>query len=295
MIFQNKSFEIDKYLDEIKPNIDEKQKENIKVKFTGVTKLGDLENWVKDNQSDKEFEDEVRFALEVLSRENEKNRKSHEELKKISEVVSKTAIMKSRINIIVSIIFFLAGGFFFFKFLNFNPKTIAEIEIGNVINIFTLASFWVFVVHFLYLIIGFVLILFGVNTLKRNTFLKDYSGISKIQNEVRTGLGETRPLIQVIQETLTNANKTFTLSLTISKALFWTGLVFLSIALFQILVLGRTSYSAVEVGVSGGIGILSWIVSTLLSQRKAMQDNLDNITQLEFTLVGIKGVDIHLL
>lgn len=295
MLFQNKTFEVDKSIDELEVHVEENQKGKIKAQLNEITTYGDLENWLKENKSDESKKEAVDYAMEVLKLEYENIRKRNEELNKITGMVRETAKVKSRINIILSIVFILGGGFFIFKFLNFDPSVISKIELDKVIDIFKIAPFWEFVVHLIYLIISFVLILFGVNNLKKNTFFQDFSGISKLQHEVRSGLGETLPLIQVIQETLINANKTFTQSLINSKALFWTGLVFISIALFQILVLGNVAYSEVEViqpgaiaatGVTGGLGILSWIVSTFIAQKKSLQDNLDNITQLEFALVG---------
>ena len=158
------------------------------------------------------------------------------------------------------------------------------------------------IINLFYLIIAFVLLLFGLNILRKNTLLRDFSGLSHIQHEILSGLGESRPLIQVIQETLTNAKATFTQSLFISKAMFWTGLVFIIVALFQVLVLGRVAYTNVQVDpgaqvntgnsslvtelATGGFGIFTWIVSIFLSQQKKMLENLENITQLEFALVG---------
>lgn len=230
-----------------------------------------------------------------------------ETIRSMIQIVKNSSIVKSWIHIILSLLLFSAGGYFIYQFLEFGADSIADSALlladSGVTNVFLSDAFWQLAVYLLYLIVGFGFILYGFSILQQKVLIKNFSGISQIQHEFLSGMGETRPLVQVIQETLTNANKTFSLSLVISKTLFWTGFVFISIALFQILVLGRTSYAQVGVGqvepvvntatsiantaTSGIMGILSWIVSALLSQRKKIQDSLDNITQLEFVLVGL--------
>jgi hypothetical protein len=37
----------------------------------------------------------------------------------------------------------------------------------------------------------------------------------------------------------------------------------------------------------GGVGILTWLVSTFITNRKEVQESLYNITQLEFILAGL--------
>lgn len=264
----------------------------IKNKLGSDSTWGEFIDYIEENKED---DNTWAYGVETFNKELSEAVDRKGDLDAITQLVRKTAIAKSVISIVLSILFLFAGGYFIYKFLLFSPDVIAEIDLTNSLDVINSAPFWQFVVYVLYLIIGFVLILFGLNALKINTLLRDFSGISHIQHEILSGIGESRPLIQVIQETLTNAKKTFTQSLITSKAMFWTGLVFIVIALFQVLVLGNTSYSNVQVdtgaaalatGTTGGIGIFAWIVSTFLTQRKKMQENLNNITQLEFALVG---------
>jgi polyhydroxyalkanoate synthesis regulator phasin len=196
--------------------------------------------------------------------------------------------IKAIINTVFSVLLFITGGYFIVQFILFGAQSIVDSAIhiagSGTDNVFQTSQFWQIIVYFVYLLVGFAFIQYAITRLQQRMIVKNFSGLSQIQFEIISGLGETRPLVQVIQSTLGNAAKTFAQSLIIGRAMFWTGLAFVVIALYQILVNGYVQYNNLVVG---GMGILTWLVSTFLTQRKEIQENLNNVTQLEFILVGL--------
>ncbi|MBU1935316.1 hypothetical protein KKF04_04630 [Patescibacteria group bacterium] len=265
-----------------------------------IKTVGELINLTKTEEQLKELAGKYKINEQEIR--EYKNKSIEEKLAKqkfqtqqdILDLVRNTSTIKLIINLFFSIFMFATGGYFIYKFITIKPSQITDTGLKLVepssAPFFQSAPFWQLIIYLLYLIVGFLFILYAVSTLRYSILLKSFSGISQIQHELLSGLGETRPLVQVVQDTLDNARKTFLQKLVISRAMFWTGLVFVSIALFQILFLGRTDYAKVTITESlttGGVGIISWIVATFLPQWTKMQDNLDNITQLEFVLVGM--------
>ena len=108
-------------------------------------------------------------------------------------------------------------------------------------------------------------------------------GISQFQHELAAGSGETRPLVQVVEETISNSRQTFLVQLRIGEAAFWVGLAALAIAL------GRVAFGLADwvTGLTGAGGLVAWLFAYANAQRKGIQKNLADITQLELGLVAI--------
>lgn len=132
---------------------------------------------------------------------------------------------------------------------------------------------------------GLVLVGISVSIGRYPATQRGLEGISQIQQELASGFGETRPLVQVVQETINNARQTFIVQLRLSQSLFWVGILFIGVAFYRILIFGETDWLTITL--TGGTGILSWIFSFFISQRKEIQANLANVTQLELGLVGL--------
>jgi len=134
-------------------------------------------------------------------------------------------------------------------------------------------------------LLGFALIGIAVGVSRYPVVQRSMSGLSQIQQELASGFGETRPLVQVVQETVTNARQTFIVQLRLSQAMFWAGMLFIGVAFFRVLVLGETDL--LKISLTGGAGLFSWIFSYFIAQRGNIQANLADVTQLELGLVGL--------
>jgi hypothetical protein len=134
-------------------------------------------------------------------------------------------------------------------------------------------------------LLGFVLIGVAIGVSKYPIIQKSLSGISQVQQELASGFGETRPLVQVVQETINNARQTFIVQLRLSQAMFWAGMLFIAVAFFRVLILGETDW--LTISLTGGAGLVSWIFSYFIAQRGNIQANLADVTQLELGLVGL--------
>jgi hypothetical protein len=134
-------------------------------------------------------------------------------------------------------------------------------------------------------LLGFILVAAAIGVSRYPIIRRSLAGISQIQQELASGFGETRPLVQVVQETINNARQTFVVQLRLSQAMFWAGLLFIAVAFYRVLIMGETNW--VTTSVTGGAGLFSWIFSYFIAQRGNIQANLADVTQLELGLVGL--------
>ncbi len=132
-------------------------------------------------------------------------------------------------------------------------------------------------------VLGFGLIGVAVGVNRYPVVQRGLLGISQFQHELAAGSGETRPLVQVVEETINHSRKTFLVQLRIGEAAFWVGLVALAIFLIRV-AFGAADWTTNVTGVGG---IVAWLFSFFNAQRRGIQKNLADITQLELGLVTI--------
>ena len=139
-------------------------------------------------------------------------------------------------------------------------------------------------------IFGFILVGTAIYVSRYPAIQKALTGVSQILLELTTGSGESKPLVQVVQETISNARQTFIVELRLSQATFWAGILLLSVSLITLM--SDDKNWVVDPTITGGAGLFSWIFSYFINQRKNIQSNLADVTQLEIGLVGLaKQVD----
>lgn len=131
--------------------------------------------------------------------------------------------------------------------------------------------------------LGFLLLAVAIRVSRYLVIQKSLFGISQIHHELAAGIGETRPLVQVVQETIDNSRQTFLVQLRLNQAAFGIGLLALVVALGRVM-FGQADW--VTVG-TGATGILAWLFSFINSRSASIQRNLADVTQLELGLVGI--------
>ena len=134
-------------------------------------------------------------------------------------------------------------------------------------------------------LLGLALLYIAISLIRYRAVHRAVAGISQLQQEMAAGMGITRPLVQVVQETVTMARRTFSVVLRLNQATFWVGLAFMAIALFRILAMGDREL--LSTSVAGAGGLLTWLFSRFLARDKDIQANLGNVTQLELGLVGL--------
>jgi hypothetical protein len=133
-------------------------------------------------------------------------------------------------------------------------------------------------------LLGFVLIGLALRVIRHRVLQNSLMGVSQVQHELAAGTGETRPLVQVVQETINNARQTFTTILRLSQASFWVGLFFLAVTLYR--AVWRDQIDLLTLG-TGAMGVAGWLVSFAVSQKEDIQANLADVTQLELGLVAL--------
>jgi hypothetical protein len=173
-----------------------------------------------------------------------------------------------------------AGGVSVFVILMFNITTTEFTIASEVTFLQILFSTPVFLT-----LLGTILIGTAAAVFRYPTLYKGLIDIGQIQQEMAAGFGESRPLIQVVEETVKNARETFIVQLRLSQAMSWFGLLLLGGVFYRVLFMGETNW--LSMSVAGGVGLLSWIFVYLIAQFGNIQRNLADVTQLEMGLVGL--------
>jgi hypothetical protein len=228
---------------------------------------GDLEDWEHDPYR-------KRAAQNRLDEQHQTRKVGHY----IVEQATRAAEHRHLFQLIVSALLFVGGAWALSRAIilvtTSEPSSISQIDW------ITLLSPAVFLT-----LLGFILVAAAIGVSRYPIIRRSLAGISQIQQELASGFGETRPLVQVVQETINNARQTFVVQLRLSQAMFWAGLLFIAVAFYRVLIMGETNW--VTTSVTGGAGLFSWIFSYFIAQRGNIQANLADVTQLELGLVGL--------
>jgi hypothetical protein len=249
---------------------------------------GDQDEWKNWDKKDPEKKDpyEKRTLRARVEERRHSRRQARNMCRHYVEQVTKAANRQCAFQLITSALFFIGGAW---ALMN----SIRNIATGNLLpdspnlgNIF-------FSPPVLSGILGLILVSIAVYVSRYPAIQNALTGISRILLELTTGSGESKPLVQVVQETINNARQTFVVQLRLSQATFWAGILFVSVAFYTILKPGTNGEIAWETtATSGGAGVVSWIFSYFIAQRKNIQSSLTDVTQLEIGLVGLaKQVD----
>ena len=246
---------------------------------------GDKKAWESFNWGDKDPYERRTLRARIEERRHSR-RQARDMCRHFVEQVTRAANRQCVFQLIASVLFFSGGAWAL-------VNSIRNIATGNGLPDSPDLGSVLLSPPILSGILGFILVGLAVYVSRYPAIQRALTGISRILLELTTGSGESKPLAQVVQETISNARQTFVVQLRLSQVTFWAGILFVSVAFYTILKPGPNGEIAWETtATSGGAGVVSWIFSYFIAQRKNIQSSLADVTQLEIGLVGLaKQVD----
>lgn len=260
---------------------------------------GDQDEWNnwKEKGEDKKVTPYYKRTVRARIEDRRKTKKQTREISKsFGDQATDTAKIQTYIQLIASAVLF-AGGFLalgiaIFFIVQPLDKTLSSIpnfidQENNALSLQQLIRLAIFYPPVFSALLGFILLGIAIRVSRYPTLQKVLSGISRVQLELTTGSGESKPLIQVVQETISNARQTFIVQLRLSQAMFWTGILLLAVSLITIFQSGVSGIDWETTGTMGISGFISLIFSWLIAANKRIQANLADVTQLELGMVGL--------
>ncbi|MEW6650765.1 MAG: hypothetical protein AB1453_11325, partial [Chloroflexota bacterium] len=156
-----------------------------KLSQNNIKTVGELINLTKTEEQLTELAG--KYKIDEQEIREYKNKSIEEELAKqkfqtqqdILDLVRNTSTIKLIINLFFSIFMFATGGYFIYKFIAIKPSQITDTGLKLVepssIPFFQSAPFWQLIIYLLYLVVGFLFILYAVSTLRYSILLKSFS------------------------------------------------------------------------------------------------------------------------
>jgi hypothetical protein len=124
----------------------------------------------------------------------------------------------------------------------------------------------------------------GIRLLQRRVVQDALSELGPLQ-AVLAGIPPRKPFLQVTDQSLSQAQRSFSTRLMLSVVLFWVGIALVLITVIYGLLSGMQSQPAwLTTGVLGGGSILSFIFGAVLNQQGAQRAMLEEITSRELIL-----------
>jgi hypothetical protein len=131
---------------------------------------------------------------------------------------------------------------------------------------------------------GIFLVRLGFRLLQRRVVQEALSELGPLQ-AVLAGIPPRKPFLQVTDQSLSQAQRSFSTRLMLSVVLFWVGLILVLFTVAYGLLSGMTSIPKwLTAGVLGGGSFLSFIFGAVLNQQSVLRATLQEITSRELSL-----------